>query len=248
MLATLSDDVFHGRLKEERAVGSIERLAVPEVDLVLARAEFVVAGKSTDVQAVEHAHEVQEVAVGVDERAGHVDAAGLAQRAGEHAVLIAVRNVELELGADHGVQAELLVRLDYLLQYRPRRHHVRLAVGIEGVTDDVRNAGFPTERRNRAGENLREEVLKTIARNTVGLVELATGRRRPHALTECGPVVGGLVELADQDVLRTRNAQNIREHHAQDINAALAEVVPQLRQVVNHCYSFVASLVGAHYR
>ncbi len=76
VLAGARDDVLDRGLEQERAVGGIQRVAVPQVDLVLRRAELVVAREHADVHAVEHAQQVQEGAVGVDHRAGRVDAPG----------------------------------------------------------------------------------------------------------------------------------------------------------------------------
>ena len=75
-------------------------------------------------------------------------------------------------------------------------------------------------------------------------MEFTTGGGGPHALTESGAVVAGLVELTDQDVLRSGNTENIRENHSNDVNPALSEVISKFGQIVNHCNSFVASLVS----
>ena len=104
VLAALGNDVLDRGLEEEGAVCSIECLAVPEVHFVLGWAELVVTGESTNVEVIQHAHEVQEVTVRINQGSRHIDATSLGKRAGEVSFVIAVGNVELELGANNGVQ------------------------------------------------------------------------------------------------------------------------------------------------
>ena len=64
--ATISD-VLDCRLEQEGAISGIKCIAMPQVDLVLRRAELVVAGECTDVEAIKHAKQVEEGSVGIDE-------------------------------------------------------------------------------------------------------------------------------------------------------------------------------------
>ncbi len=122
--SALREHILHGRLQQERAVGGIQRLAVPQIDLVLRGAELVVAGERTDVELVDHAQQMQEVALGVNAGSGLVDASGLVQDALPGAVDL-VRHVELELGSDDRDQAEQLVLRNDAAQQGARGDHVR---------------------------------------------------------------------------------------------------------------------------
>ena len=65
---------FDCGLKQESSVGCIERFAVPKVDLVLRWAELVITGEYSDVELVEHAQQVQESSVRVNQSARCVNA------------------------------------------------------------------------------------------------------------------------------------------------------------------------------
>ena len=86
------------------------------------------------------------------------------------------------------------------MQHRAGRHEIGLAVGVERVTDDVRDSGFPAERRNGARHDLRNEVLEALARNTVGFVKLAPdihvgGKVAKGSLVATVDVLGVAVEV-----------------------------------------------------
>ena len=76
VLSGASDDFLNCSFENKGSIGCIECFAVPEIDLVLRRAELVVASKDSDVELVEHAQQVQEGALRVNQRARGVDATG----------------------------------------------------------------------------------------------------------------------------------------------------------------------------
>jgi hypothetical protein len=122
--ALTGGDVLDRRLEDEGAVGREHGVGVPEVDLVLRRAELVIASESSDVELVAHAQRVQEVAVRVDHRAGRVDEALVIE--GPLPAAVALRHdVVLQLGAGHGSEPELGVAIDDALQHRARCCRVR---------------------------------------------------------------------------------------------------------------------------
>ena len=96
-------DILDRRLELEGSVCCVESFGVVEVDFILGWAELGVAGKNADLHLVEHAHQVQEVAVRVGHRAGCVNQAGLLVSATVSAVFGVVGKVKLKFWADHGL-------------------------------------------------------------------------------------------------------------------------------------------------
>ena len=235
VLAGASDDVAHCGLEEEGAVSGIQCLAVPEVDLVLCRAEFVVAGEDADVHAVEHAHEIQEFSAGVDVFTRGVDATGAAEAAAPAVLFVVVGDVELKFGAHGGGEAEGGVFGDDLLQYRAGCDLADAVVGIEGVADDEGNSGFPRHHREGVRVDLSEKVGQSRRHDVVSVEHAAAGGGYPDALTEEGRLRA--VQLADEEIFGAGNAQHIRKDQAQNINPFGLQVCLECCYVESHSSS-----------
>ena len=218
VLTGLRDNVLDRGLEEEGAVGRVERVAVPQVDLVLARAEFVISGEDADVHLVEHAHEVEENAVRVNQGSGCVHTTRARERAFVASVIFNVRDVELEFGADDRLESDGVVFVDDFFKDGAWRDHVRRVVGVEGIGYDVRDTRFEGERGDGVGFDRTDEVLQSVRRDVYGIKDVATRRRDPGALTERRAVVGCLVELADEHVFRPRNTEYVSKDEPQDVN------------------------------
>ncbi len=105
VLAERGHNILDRSLELEGAVGCVKRFGVVQVDFILGWAELGVAGEHPDVHLVEGALQGQEVALGVGLHARGVDHAGLGVSPLEATFFGALGDVELELGANHGLKA-----------------------------------------------------------------------------------------------------------------------------------------------
>ena len=216
MLAGAGDDVAHGGLEQERAVSGIQRLAVPQVDLVLRRAELVIAREHADVHPVEHPEQVQERAVGIDPGAGRVDAAGAVDGAAPPR-LVVLGDVELEFWADNRGEAKGAVLLDHFAQDGTRRDLAHRPIGIECVGDDHGDARFPRHHLQRRRVDPGHQVGQAAGHDVVAVENAAASRGDPQALAEGRAL--GLLKLADQQILRPSDAENVGEDQPQHVDA-----------------------------
>jgi hypothetical protein len=97
----------------------------------------MISGEDADVHLVEHTHEVEEDAVGIDEGAGRVNATRPRKRTLVAPVLLDVRDVELEFWADNGLKSERVVFPDDFFEDGSWRNEVRRTVGVEGISNGV---------------------------------------------------------------------------------------------------------------
>ena len=79
VLPGASDDLFDCGLEHEGSVGCVKCFAVPKINLILRRAELVIAGKYSDVELVEHAQQMQEGSLRVNQCARGIHATGASQ-------------------------------------------------------------------------------------------------------------------------------------------------------------------------
>ena len=193
VLAGFSDDVLNRHLEKEGSVGCVEGFAMPEVDFVLARTEFVIASEHPDVHLVEHTHEVKKVTVGVDESTGLVDAPRSVDCAFVPATLGDVGDIELEFGSHDRLQAERVVFGDYLLQHRSRGNEIGGVVCVQCVGDNISDPGLERKRSDGVRFHRTDKVLQSIGQDLYGIEDVAASRCHPNPLGECGAAVRDLV-------------------------------------------------------
>ena len=95
VLSGTSNNLFDCRLENESSVSCIECFAVPKIDFILRWAELVVTCEHTNVELIEHAHQVQESSVWINQGASGVNPTGSGERALVYAVFRYICNVEL---------------------------------------------------------------------------------------------------------------------------------------------------------
>ena len=65
--AALREHILDRVLEQEAAIRRVQRIAVPQVDLVLRGAELMVAREGSDTELIDHAHQMEEVSVRIYE-------------------------------------------------------------------------------------------------------------------------------------------------------------------------------------
>ena len=120
VLSGASDNLFDCGLEHEGSIGCIECFAVPKINLILRRAELVVARKYSDVELVEHAQQVQEGSVRVNQCARGVDATGASERTLVDTVFSYIRDIKLKLWPADRLQTKCVVFGDNFAKHHSR--------------------------------------------------------------------------------------------------------------------------------
>jgi hypothetical protein len=228
----LRRDLLHGRLEEERVVGCVQRWAVVQGDLELARPGLGVARLHR--QAVGE-HALADPAAGRLLARSHRDAVGAGALRQRHEVVGASREqrsgalaqqVELELQRAARLQAHAPRALHDPSQHLARRDRDRRTVPAVPVAQHERGPVVPRHdpQRRRVGDAtdvrvagpLRREVARVPRRpgDEIGLVDV----QDPEDVAERHAVLQQPCEAADRDPLAAHDAVRVGagDHHGLD--------------------------------
>ena len=86
---------------------------MPEVDFILAWAEFVITGKDSDVHLIKHSQKVQEGPLRISHRTCGVSLTCSLNCSFVFAVFILLGDVELQLRTNDGVEPEVVIFLNH---------------------------------------------------------------------------------------------------------------------------------------
>ncbi len=162
--AALLRERLDAGLVDHVVVGGLQRVRVTEVDLVLARPRLAFGGLDAHAggghRVADLAHELFVVAGGEDvvvEDVGHRRREVLVAERVRLLVALAVEE-ELELGAEHGLEAERAATVDLRLQHLARRRCDRRPVVPLDVAEDERGRLVPGHAAQRPEVWLEPEV------------------------------------------------------------------------------------------
>ncbi len=219
--AVLARDLAHDRLEHDRVVGDSDGGPVAEVDLDLRRAVLRVGGLDDDAVLLDHAadlaHDVLELGA-------------LLQRVALDAVVDRlarlVREVELDLGRQHGVEAARLAALDLAPQLVARIHVERL-VAVLG--DAVGHAdgralapGRRPQRREIGQHDHVDDVRGRVVVRQLGKLAVPTPEEGRVGLREA--LLGGAVEeVRGGDALAAQMPLRVGERDLDRVDVVLAD-------------------------
>ena len=220
--AVVGGDLLHHVAERDHVVGHRERVAVAQVDLVLARSELVMAVLDGDPHRLER-HDRLLAQVGHLLELGDVEEPGVVERLGG----VRRREVEeLHLGA--GVEREALLPgpLQVALQDEARVTLEGLVRDAQHVAEDARRQGVipvPGHDHERVGVGLEQHVR---------LLDTAVALdRRPvegHALLE------GDLELGGGDLEALQEPEDVGEPQPHEADAALLDGAQHVVELVLH--------------
>jgi len=126
---------------------------------------------------------------------------------------------------------------DHPAKRRPWGDLARGLVRVERVGDDKGHAGLPRHHREGGGVEARHEVRKAARHDVVAVEHATAGGRDPDALAEGRTVGRRSFELAHEEVLRPRDAQNIGVDEPEHIDAPGLELRTKSSYIGTHVTS-----------
>ena len=236
-------DVLDHLFQQERAVRGVERLAVREVDLELARRELAVRRRRPQAEGLECLVDAPHHAVGIDATPRRV---GLA-RAGGVALDVTVgklaQQVELGLGGGDGVQPARFELPDDAPQ-RAARAERRWRAVVDEVGEQPGRRRVPRGHARGRELGARLQVGEALTAGKRGIHQRIALQRLDQAGRAVGEPARRHLQAAEGEIFRARATERVGVHHADEAHASLGE----LRRDGIGCHGIATLTFGILYR